>query len=358
MELLIKHAKSKPKPLSHVSVDRDIPTSIENVVLKALSKSPADRQQTSSQFGFELISAIEEILDKPAQTLPEWPNLDPELFVDEAEIESRTALDYETDFRRPPQVRKIFIILLLLSLGSATAVLWQGAQRLSEDAPQVIARPLALGTINSPQQAQLEPDSVRTEAEIDNLGESMDPPIGDSFAVDHTDSLENPPTVVPESSPVGPDAQVMRDDSTTATVPQNFAQLPENNPEIAELSVDDALSKIAALKREVEDEEISSPPILTPQPTTTPLVRETEFLTPGWYVQVTAKEDKVEAEQVSAKLIKAGFTVAHQGASVGGIFYHRVLIGPLSNLEEAKHTKNRIVREKLHDEVPFIKKSQ
>lgn len=351
MELLIKHAKSKPRPLSQVSVDRDIPTSIEKVVLKALSKSPADRQQTSSQFSYELVSAIEQIPDRPTQTLPEWPKFNPELFLDEEEVESQTELDYGGDFPRPRRTRKIFIILLLLFLASVTAVLWQGAEYMGDDTSQVIAKPQT--DIDSPQQAQLEPDSVQTEAEVDNLEEAVDSPIADSFAVDHRDSLENTQTVVPESS------------------------VPESSPgdsEIAELSVDDALSKISSLKRGLEDEEISSPPpppppsIPTPEPITTPppppppipttQSGETEFLTPGWYVQVTAKEDKVEAEEVSARLIKAGFTVAYQAANVEGVFYHRVLIGPLNNLEEAKHTKNRIVSEKLHDEVPFIKKSQ
>lgn len=85
------------------------------------------------------------------------------------------------------------------------------------------------------------------------------------------------------------------------------------------------------------------------------VLKGSNSLAPGWYVQVTAKAEKDSATLVENELESYGFKASQQAALVNGVNYHRVVVGPFSQKAKAHETKQKVMESSITKEEPFVK---
>lgn len=90
----------------------------------------------------------------------------------------------------------------------------------------------------------------------------------------------------------------------------------------------------------------------TPKPSTG-LVKRT--LPPGHFAQVAAPKKLTDAEDIAKKLKKSGFPVVVEVASIQGVEYFRVLVGPEENKVQAERLIEQLGSERYIPGKPFIR---
>ena len=76
----------------------------------------------------------------------------------------------------------------------------------------------------------------------------------------------------------------------------------------------------------------------------------------GYYIQITAKPEKGEADFRAETLKSFGYNARIQAVIVSGTKYHRVLVGPFAKRADAEAKASEASTAIASDEVPFIQR--
>lgn len=75
----------------------------------------------------------------------------------------------------------------------------------------------------------------------------------------------------------------------------------------------------------------------------------------GWFAQVAAPENLVDATAITKKLRASGFSASIENANVRGQSYYRILVGPEENKEQGERLLQQLKRESYLSGAPFLR---
>ena len=143
MDTLFRHMGELPKPISQIAPELFIPGTLENVVMKALSKNPGDRQQSMSELSQELSDAIYDSIGTStrqniklsAQQLPQIPSPMKSAITTSAQVDSNaypaSNILQTTAVLKSPEapsksssLNKFAVVAILAAVGAAACTFW------------------------------------------------------------------------------------------------------------------------------------------------------------------------------------------------------------------------------------------
>lgn len=129
--------------------------------------------------------------------------------------------------------------------------------------------------------------------------------------------------------------------------------IPENLP-FQELAQETPIPNLPA-----QPAALPSPPTRSMEVNTIQSNEEKTFaeftLTKGWYVQIGAKQTEAEASELKIKLERTGRQTHIESATVNGIFYYRIVVGPFDSRSAAVQVKTEITNQKLVEDSSYLR---
>ncbi|HXG68024.1 MAG TPA: serine/threonine-protein kinase [Blastocatellia bacterium] len=128
LSILYQHAHTPPPPPRRLRPDLDIPEELERVIMKALEKDPAKRQQTALEFAHELSSACSRADVSPGANV-----LEPETEDREPTVPLPAPAPLPAQAIEPAEGKKVAILsllsILILLACAAFVIFWLGRAR-------------------------------------------------------------------------------------------------------------------------------------------------------------------------------------------------------------------------------------
>lgn len=340
MDLLMKHVTEPPIPVRDYVPERDIPERLESTVMKAIEKEPTDRQQDVQELIEELSLIMNEGLDFGDEEGSETVAFDSDSFSSDTDAELlRETASLEAESAAPRRILLPLVTFLVLFAVCGTA----GYLLLPILTGEEVIQP-------TPTPAPEEDPGIP----LDDQGFPIMAETGETPSAEAVPVIE-PIDVASEIAEVEPGAAATDPDQ----IPDELAALLRETPEVETPEpVLPTQEPVAVQETPMAVEPIAPPPIETPVEVALvekPVV-ETDQLAPGFYVQIAAKEEKAAADFFVGHLEALNLPVAVQGATVGGVYYHRVVVGPYSDLQQAKAIKARIIKNDWVEKGTFIRK--
>lgn len=376
INLITKHVTELPPSIYLRRPELEISQALEAVIMRALSKEPDERQQSArillNDFrlasGLEALPGIKRVENKepehgtlgtlsdslpggeeeeyeeeaPAGELPELESLSPE--GGEAELPEEEFEESQLPERAfPAKLITAGVAVIAAALGLLVYFLGNG------EPP-----PPPQGQVEEPA-ATPTPDNEATMVdqllgEIKERTPQASPETEENFGVPGLppeQTVTPEPAVVPTPEPTAAPSPALKPKpspspsrSPKPQPPVSPAASPARSPAASPAAVSPAASPAAVHPAASPAAQAAASPLLG-----------------NWWVQVTAKPVKSEADLIAERLAALGLKTTTQQAEVNNTIYFRVLVGPYETLEQAKDAKTRIVKERVSDDSPFIKRS-
>jgi serine/threonine protein kinase len=258
-EIALMQIQSEPKPPR--AINRAIPTGLEKTILRALAKSPSERQQSASELSEELRPSSNQIFIPLAAAYPDAPYAEyqPDLTLssngisqaEEADENDETPESILIQVRRRRRRFVVAAAAALLAVIAAAALFGRPSVLLNRNAAAV-AENTGTDAPSSPATAPAigsDPDSLEMAASASTPGNSAAGPRSGSaqaapITIQQTQMANSaaannkaasrtaiPPTPSPAPVPIPPNAQPQMPPSPEPTIALNRATQPESEPD-------------------------------------------------------------------------------------------------------------------------------